>query len=131
MLKAPKEVVAGTEVPTSYAHGKATVARDPPPNLAILCCPSTLSCVLSAICPFTWLGSCRVVNEKEGAMLLTFGKYSTIMNEPGCYVVNRKYLSHFFVACSLLMQYLFSSCEISVWHGAVQGVHQATNHRFA
>jgi len=88
LLKAPKEVVAGTEVPTSYAHGKATVARDPPPNLGILCCPSALSCVLSAICPFTWLGSCRVVNEKEGAMLLTFGKYSTIMNEPGCYVVN-------------------------------------------
>merc|ERR1712154_226276 len=39
------------------------------------------------LCPCSWLGACRVLSEKEGALLLTFGKYTTII-KPGCYVIN-------------------------------------------
>merc|ERR1712100_20649 len=40
------------------------------------------------ICPFSWLGACRVVSEKEGALLLTWGKYTSVVKEPGIYFLN-------------------------------------------
>jgi len=92
------EVVAGVEAPLVslprsasallQGQGKSQLAQDPPPNMGVLCCPSFLSCALSICCPFSWLGSCRIVNEKEGALLLTFGKFTTIIKEPGCYFLN-------------------------------------------
>merc|ERR1712224_1074758 len=97
-MKPPMEVVAGVEAPLVslprsasallQGQGKSQLAQDPPPNMGVLCCPSFLSCALSICCPFSWLGSCRIVNEKEGALLLTFGKFTTIIKEPGCYFLN-------------------------------------------
>merc|ERR1711959_390609 len=68
--------------------GASQIALDPPNSTAEFCCPSPLSCFLSLICPFSWLGACRVLNEKEGAMLLTWGKFTSVVKEPGCYVLN-------------------------------------------
>merc|ERR1712224_248287 len=97
-MKPPMEVVAGVEAPLVslprsasallQGLGKSQLAQDPPPNMGVLCCPSFLSCALSICCPFSWLGSCRIVNEKEGALLLTFGKFTTVIKQPGCYFLN-------------------------------------------
>eukprot|EP00213_Chloropicon_mariensis_P005192 CAMPEP_0197474604 /NCGR_PEP_ID=MMETSP1309-20131121/6061_1 /TAXON_ID=464262 /ORGANISM="Genus nov. species nov., Strain RCC998" /LENGTH=295 /DNA_ID=CAMNT_0043014317 /DNA_START=221 /DNA_END=1108 /DNA_ORIENTATION=- len=80
-------VASGMEVPTTQ-YGRAEISHDPPYSAANFCCPSFLSAVMSIICPFSWLGSCRVLHEKEGAMLLTWGKFSSVITEPGCYVLN-------------------------------------------
>jgi hypothetical protein len=90
-MKAPKEIVAGVEAPlvslprsaSALLQGKAQVNEDPPPNMGVLCCPSALSCIMSLVCPFSWLGSCRIISEKEGALLLTFGKFTTVIKQPG------------------------------------------------
>jgi len=97
-MKAPKEIVAGVgvEAPlvslprsaSALLQGKAQVNQDPPPNMGVLCCPSALSCIMSLVCPFSWLGSCRIISEKEGALLLTFGKFTTVIKQPGCYFLN-------------------------------------------
>merc|ERR1719158_2752045 len=83
---AQQEVVAGMEV--AYDQGQPQVEVDPPHSTAAFCCPSFLSLALSLVCPFSWLGSCRVVNEREGALLLTWGKFTSVVKEPGCYVLN-------------------------------------------
>jgi len=80
-------VASGMEVPTTQ-YGRAEISHDPPYSAANFCCPSFLSAMMSIICPFSWLGACRVLNEKEGAMLLTWGKFSSVVTEPGCYVLN-------------------------------------------
>jgi len=80
-------VASGMEVPTTQ-YGRAEISHDPPYSAANFCCPSVLSAMMSIICPFSWLGSCRVLHEKEGAMLLTWGKFSSVITEPGCYVLN-------------------------------------------
>jgi len=80
-------VASGMEVPTTQ-YGRAEISHDPPYSAANFCCPSVLSAIMSIICPFSWLGSCRVLHEKEGAMLLTWGKFSSVITEPGCYVLN-------------------------------------------
>jgi len=80
-------VASGMEVPTTQ-YGRAEISQDPPYSAANFCCPSVLSAIMSIICPFSWLGSCRVLREKEGAMLLTWGKFSSVVTEPGCYVLN-------------------------------------------
>jgi len=80
-------VASGMEVPTTQ-YGRAEISHDPPYSAANFCCPSVLSAIMSIICPFSWLGSCRVLSEKEGAMLLTWGKFSSVVTEPGCYVLN-------------------------------------------
>jgi len=80
-------VASGMEVPTTQ-YGRAEISQDPPYSAANFCCPSVLSAMMSIICPFSWLGSCRVLHEKEGAMLLTWGKFSSVITEPGCYVLN-------------------------------------------
>lgn len=80
-------VASGMEVPTTQ-YGRAEISQDPPYSAANFCCPSVLSAMLSICCPFSWLGACRVLNEKEGAMLLTWGKFSSVVTEPGCYVLN-------------------------------------------
>lgn len=80
-------VASGMEVPTTQ-YGRAEISQDPPYSAANFCCPSVLSAIMSIICPFSWLGSCRVLHEKEGAMLLTWGKFSSVVTEPGCYVLN-------------------------------------------
>lgn len=80
-------VASGMEVPTTQ-YGRAEISQDPPYSAANFCCPSVLSAIMSIICPFSWLGSCRVLSEKEGAMLLTWGKFSSVVTEPGCYVLN-------------------------------------------
>ena len=84
MMKPPAQQVAGTEV----GYGTAEIASDPPPSTAQFCCPSPLSMALSLICPFSWLGSCRVLNEKEGALLLTWGKFTSVVKTPGIYFLN-------------------------------------------
>jgi len=86
LMEAPQqqEAVMGQEC----AYGSAQVAVDPPPSAAQFCCPSPLSCFLSLCCPFAWLGACRVVSEKEGALLLTWGKYTSVVKEPGIYILN-------------------------------------------
>merc|ERR1711959_647830 len=56
---------------------KSALMDDPPMNQMNFCCPSPLSMALSIIGCFSWLGACRVVNEKEGGLLLTWGKFTT------------------------------------------------------
>ena len=56
------------EVPTTQ-YGRAEISHDPPYSAANFCCPSVLSAIMSIICPFSWLGACRVLHEKEGAMV--------------------------------------------------------------
>jgi len=74
---------------SAYAtYGASEIALDPTNSAAEFCCPSPLSCFLSLICPFSWLGSCRVLNEKEGALLLTWGKFTTVVKQPGIYCLN-------------------------------------------
>ncbi|MES1919469.1 hypothetical protein MHBO_001297 [Bonamia ostreae] len=52
------------------------------------CCPSCLSCCLSTVCPFMWLSSCYVVNEREELVVLNFGNYLGTIKEPGLYLNN-------------------------------------------
>merc|ERR1711933_185763 len=56
---------------------KSALMDDPPMNQMNFCCPSPLSMALSIIGCFSWLGACRVVNEKEGGLLLTWGKFTS------------------------------------------------------
>lgn len=52
-----------------------------------LCCPTPLSCALAAFFPLCWIG-CTTINEREEAVMLTWGKYTTTITEPGCYCYN-------------------------------------------
>merc|ERR1719158_2220252 len=61
---AQQEVVAGMEV--AYDQGQPQVEVDPPHSTAAFCCPSFLSL----------------------ALLLTWGKFTSVVKEPGCYVLN-------------------------------------------
>ena len=77
-------MVYGTEVVAS----KVMLAEDPPEKQASLCCPTFLSCCLSCICPWVWLGGCKAVNEKEAALVLTWGKLTTVVKKPGLFCFN-------------------------------------------
>ena len=50
-----------------------------------VCCPSRLACVASTICPCVWLCPCVCVTVKEntGLVVLTNGKLSAAITEPG------------------------------------------------
>merc|ERR1711933_113435 len=67
---------------------KSALMDDPPMNQMNFCCPSPLSMALSIIGCFSWLGACRVVNEKEGGLLLTWGKFTSVLTTPGIYCIN-------------------------------------------
>jgi len=43
---------------------------------------------MSTLLPFSWLGACRVINEKEAGLMLTWGKFTSVLKSPGCYVIN-------------------------------------------
>ena len=54
---------------------------DPPKQRAVLkddqwntCCPSTLSCLASTVCPCIWLGCCVQVDYNTEAVFLNYGK---------------------------------------------------------
>jgi len=51
-------------------------------------CPGLLSCFLSTIIPFGWLGSCSQVNTRQELVLLNWGKYLGVLREPGVYWMN-------------------------------------------
>jgi len=55
---------------------------------ANLCCPTGLSCCLSAVCFCSWLGSIKTINEKEHAAVLVWGKYVGSVTEPGMKIMN-------------------------------------------
>lgn len=67
---------------------KTVLAEDPPMNQANFCCPSPLSAAISCICPIGWLGACKVLNEREGGLLLTWGKFTSVLTTPGIYCIN-------------------------------------------
>lgn len=52
------------------------------------CCPSTLSCVLSSMCPCTLLCACETIEPNTGMVILTYGRLSHVLDEPGLYCLN-------------------------------------------
>ena len=66
----------------------SSVVDDPPEVRASLCCPTTLSCCISCLLPFSWLGGIKQINEREAALVLTWGKFTTVMKTPGLFCVN-------------------------------------------
>jgi len=73
---------------TQVLASKTVLVEDPPMSQANFCCPSPLSMALSIICPCGWLGACKVLNEKEGGLLLTWGKFTSVLTTPGIYCIN-------------------------------------------
>ena len=83
-MNTPNPVVYGTEAMTS----KAVLSEDPPEGSLDLCCPTALSCLLSCACPWVWLFGCRTLNEKEAALVLTWGKFTSVIKKPGLFCFN-------------------------------------------
>lgn len=83
-INTPNPVVYGSEA----APSQTVIAEDPPETEASLCCPTALSCFLSCCCPWVWLGSCRTLNEKEAALVLTWGKFTSVIKKPGLFCFN-------------------------------------------
>ena len=84
IMNTPNPVVYGAEA----AASKALLVDDPPEKAASLCCPTFLSCFLSCVCPWVWLGACKTVNEREAALVLTWGKFTTVKKKPGLFCFN-------------------------------------------
>jgi regulator of protease activity HflC (stomatin/prohibitin superfamily) len=53
-----------------------------------LCCPSGLACFMSTVCFCGWCCACTTLNERTESVLLSFGKYTGVLREPGCYCLN-------------------------------------------
>lgn len=53
-----------------------------------LCCPNFLSCCASTIVPCVWVCSCVVVEENTGLVVLSNGKLSAAITDPGLHAVN-------------------------------------------
>ena len=43
---------------------------------------------MSCLCPWVWLGCCRTLNEKEAALVLTWGKFTKVVKTPGLFFFN-------------------------------------------
>ena len=83
-MNTPNPVVYGAEA----ASAEVVMAEDPPQSDASLCCPTFLSCCLSCVCPWVWLGACRTLNEKEAALVMTWGKFTSVIKKPGLFCFN-------------------------------------------
>jgi len=53
-----------------------------------LCCPNPLSCITSTIVPCIWLCSCLTVEENTGLVVLSNGKLTASITDPGLHMVN-------------------------------------------
>ena len=63
----------------------------PPPRVNddfSLCCPSTLSCLCSALCPCVWLSACTQIDYNTELVYLNYGKFLGVLREPGISIVN-------------------------------------------
>ena len=84
-MNTPNPVVYGE----AASNSKVVLESDPPSNeTGNLCCPTMLSCCLSCFCPFVWCGSCRTLNEKEAALVMTWGKFTSVIKKPGLFCFN-------------------------------------------
>ena len=48
-----------------------------------LCCPNPVSCLGSTIVPIVWLCSCVTVEENTGLVVLSNGKLTAAITDPG------------------------------------------------
>lgn len=55
---------------------------------ANLCCPSPLSCCLSAVIFPSWLGAIKTIQQNQSAAVLVWGKYVGSITEPGIKILN-------------------------------------------
>lgn len=81
-------------------------APAPTPNdfsYSALCCPSALACVCASVFPLCWC-CCTTVTERQEVVMLNYGKYTTTVKEPGCYVYN----------CCGMEQRIISTARVSI-----------------
>ena len=75
--------MAESKVHDSNASNSASKYDDVNLTNGNLCCPSALSCIGSTIVPIVWFGSCVIVEENTGMVVLANGKLTAAITNPG------------------------------------------------
>lgn len=79
------EVVVGAPMQHSMTTEIQQLDNDVEANL---CCPSPISCCVSAACFCTWLSSIKTVQQNQNAAVMVWGRYVGSVTDPGMKIVN-------------------------------------------